>query len=134
MGFNFFNFYWGIVDLQYHASFRYTHTHRQMYMWVCIHVYHGTLLSHKKEWLDGICSYLDGPKDCLLSEVSQTEKRQVSYDCSYMWVLKNWCNISRCQGSKIRIHKKRTYVGGGTHVHPWLIHINVWKNHHNVVK
>lgn len=30
-----------------------------------------------------------------------------------MWDLKNWCNISRFQGSKNRIHKKRTYVGRG---------------------
>ena len=22
----------------------------------------------------------------------------------------------------------------GTHVHPWLIHVNVWQNHYNVVK
>ena len=24
--------------------------------------------------------------------------------------------------------------GWGTHVHPWLIHVNVCKNHHNIVK
>jgi len=24
--------------------------------------------------------------------------------------------------------------GWGTHVHPWLIHVNVWQNHHNIVK
>ena len=23
--------------------------------------------------------------------------------------------------------------GWGTHVHPWLIHVNVWENHHNIV-
>ena len=23
---------------------------------------------------------------------------------------------------------------GGTHVYPWLIHVNVWQNHHNIVK
>ena len=22
----------------------------------------------------------------------------------------------------------------GTHVHPWLIHVNVWQNHYNIVK
>ena len=22
----------------------------------------------------------------------------------------------------------------GTHVHPWLIHVNVWQNHHNIIK
>ena len=24
--------------------------------------------------------------------------------------------------------------GWGTHVQPWLIHVNVWQNHHNIVK
>ena len=24
--------------------------------------------------------------------------------------------------------------GWGTHVHPWLIHGNVWQNHYNIVK
>ena len=23
--------------------------------------------------------------------------------------------------------------GGGTDVHPWLIHVEVWQNHHNIV-
>ena len=23
--------------------------------------------------------------------------------------------------------------GWGTNVHPWLIHLNVWQNHHNIV-
>ena len=23
---------------------------------------------------------------------------------------------------------------GGTHVHPWLILVNVWQNHYNIVK
>ena len=23
---------------------------------------------------------------------------------------------------------------GRTHVYPWLIHVNVWQNHHNIVK
>ena len=24
--------------------------------------------------------------------------------------------------------------GRGTDVHPWLIHVNVWQNHYNIVK
>ena len=24
--------------------------------------------------------------------------------------------------------------GWGTHVHPWLIHVSVWQNHHNIVR
>ena len=29
------------------------------------------------------------------------------------------------------------WAGGlewGTHVHPWLIHVNAWEYHHNIVK
>ena len=25
-------------------------------------------------------------------------------------------------------------MGWGTHVHPWLIHVNVWQNQYNIVK
>ena len=25
-------------------------------------------------------------------------------------------------------------LGWGTHVHPWLIHVNVWQNQYNIVK
>ena len=30
--------------------------------------------------------------------------------------------------------RKEGGSGWGTHVHPWLIHGNVWQNHYNVVK
>ena len=26
------------------------------------------------------------------------------------------------------------YQDGRTHINPWLIHVNVWQNHHNIVK
>ena len=29
---------------------------------------------------------------------------------------------------------RRVGSGWGTHVQPWLIHVNVWQNHHNSVK
>ena len=29
---------------------------------------------------------------------------------------------------------ERGVQDGGTHVHPWLIHVDVWQNHHNIVK
>ena len=40
-------------------------------MW-CI--YNGILLSHKREWNSVICSYVDGSKGYMLSEINQTEK------------------------------------------------------------
>ena len=32
------------------------------------------------------------------------------------------------------LRKGRGGSGWGTHIHPWLIHVNVWQNHHNIVK
>ena len=34
-----------------------------------------------------------------------------------------WCGEGRGRGVQ----------DGGTHVHQWLIHVNVWQNHHNIV-
>ena len=28
----------------------------------------------------------------------------------------------------------RRFQDGGAHVHPWVIHGNVWQSHHNIVK
>ena len=39
-----------------------------------VHTCNGRLLSHKKEENNAICSNMDGPSDCILSEVSQTQK------------------------------------------------------------
>ena len=39
-----------------------------------VHIYSGVLLSHKKEQNNAICSNMDGPRDCHMSEVSQTQK------------------------------------------------------------
>ena len=29
---------------------------------------------------------------------------------------------------------ERGVQNGGIHVHPWVIHVNVWQNHHKIVK
>ena len=47
----------------------------------------------KKEWYIAICSNMDGPRDYILSEVSHRE-RQILYDTTYMWNLKNNTNES----------------------------------------
>ena len=39
-----------------------------------VHIYIGILLSHKKEWNNAICSYIDGTRDYHISEVNQREK------------------------------------------------------------
>ena len=38
-----------------------------------VHIDNGISLSHKKEWNHAICSDMDGPRDCHISEVSQTK-------------------------------------------------------------
>ena len=42
------------------------------------------------------------------------------------------------QGDKVGREVGREVEGGyrmgGTHVYPWLIHVSVWQNHHNIVK
>ena len=44
--------------------------------------------SIKKNYNSVICSNTDGPRNCHMSEISDTEK-QTSYDIVYMWNLKN---------------------------------------------
>ena len=37
-----------------------------------VHIYSGILVGHKKEWNNAICNNMEGSKDCIQSEVSQT--------------------------------------------------------------
>ena len=39
-----------------------------------VYIHNGILLSHKKGWNNAICSNMDGPRDYIPREVSQTEK------------------------------------------------------------
>ena len=42
-----------------------------------------------------------------------------------------------CTGTTLRDGMRREVGGGfrmGTHVHPWMIHVNVWQNHYSIVK
>ena len=51
-----------------------------------VHIYNGILLSHKKEWNNAVCSNMDGPRDY---PSKSDRERQISYDITYMWNLKN---------------------------------------------
>ena len=55
-------------------------------MW---YVYTMYILSHKKEWNNAICSNMDGPRDYHTKWSKSDMERQVSYDTTYMWNLKN---------------------------------------------
>ena len=49
-----------------------------------VHIYNEILLSHKEEWNNIICSNVDGPRNIILSEVSQTEKDNIIWYHSYV--------------------------------------------------
>ena len=54
------------------------------------HIYNGILLSHKKKWINTICSNMDGPRDDHTKWSKSDRERQISYDIAYMWNLKKW--------------------------------------------
>ena len=53
-------------------------------------IYNGTLLSHKKEWNNAICSNMNGPRDYHTKWSKSDRERQILYDITYMWNLKKW--------------------------------------------
>ena len=57
-----------------------------------VHIYNGILLSHKKEWNNAICSNMDGPRDYPTKWSKADWERQIPYDITYMWNLKNNTN------------------------------------------
>ena len=54
-----------------------------------VHIYMEYYSAIKKQWNNVICTKTHGPRDCLLSEVSQ---RKTSYNITYMCNLKNVTN------------------------------------------
>ena len=59
-----------------------------------VYTYNGILLSYKKEWNIVICSNMDGPRDYHTEWSKSDRERQISYDITYMWNLKNNKNKS----------------------------------------
>ena len=58
-------------------------------------MYSGILLSHIKQQNDAICSNMDGPRDYHGPRDYQGKsdrERQISYDITYLWSLKNDTN------------------------------------------
>ena len=49
----------------------------------------GILLSHKKEWNNAICSNMGGLREYCTKWNKSDRERQISYDITYMWSLKN---------------------------------------------
>ena len=57
-----------------------------------VYIYNGILLNHKNEWNNAICSDMDRPRDYHTKWSKSDKERQISYDITYMWTLKNSTN------------------------------------------
>ena len=55
----------------------------------------GILLSHKKEWNLAICSNMDGSREYNVKWNKSDLERQIPYDFTHMWNLRNKTNIQR---------------------------------------
>ena len=55
-----------------------------------VHIYNGILLSHKKEWINAICSNMGGPRDCHTEWSKSDRETEISliWYIAYMWNLK----------------------------------------------
>ena len=58
-------------------------------MWYVVYIHNGILFSHIKEWNNAICSNMYGPTDCHTKWSKSDREREISYDITYMWNLKN---------------------------------------------
>ena len=56
---------------------------------MCIYIHDGILLSHKNEWNFAICSNMDGLGGHYAKWNKSDNERQILYNITYMWNLKN---------------------------------------------
>ena len=64
-------------------------------------VYLAELLSYKKEWNNANFSIMDGPRD-YHTKWSKSDRRQISYDITYMWNLKTWYEWYKTKIDKLK--------------------------------
>ena len=57
-----------------------------------VHIYHGILLSYKKEKNLAICNNIDGTRGYCTEWSKSDRERQMLYDFTYMWNLKSKIN------------------------------------------
>ena len=58
-----------------------------------VHIYN-EITAVKKEWNSAICRDMDGPRDCHTEWNKSDRERQILYDITYTWNLKN--NTNEC--------------------------------------
>ena len=61
-----------------------------------VYIHNGILLSHKNEQNNAICSNMGTTRDYIKWSESERE-RQIPYEISYMWNLKNGTSESICE-------------------------------------
>ena len=67
--------------------------------WIKMCVYNGILLSHQKEWNLAICNDVDGTRAKWYKSVRE---RQIPYDFTYMWNLRNKTDEHRGREGKLK--------------------------------
>ena len=67
----------------------YTHIHLIYIIYIINNIYNGILASHEKEWNLAICDNIDGPRGYYKTGNKKDRGRQILYDFTYMWNLKN---------------------------------------------
>ena len=65
----------------------------------------------------------NGTETCKLSYVRRITSPGSVHDTGYSGLV-HWDEPEGWDGGS----------GWGTHVHPWLMHVNVWQNQYNIVK
>ena len=76
--------------------------------------HNGILFSHKKEWINAICNNIDEPRDCHTEWNKSDRERQILYDVTYMWNLKQWYKWSYLQNRNraTNVKSKLIVIGG----------------------
>ena len=81
-----------------------------------IPIHHGIGLGHKKEQNLTICDHIHGSRGCYAKLNTSVRERQVLYDFTYLWNLKN--NVKK-QTKQKRTHWHREQTDGKG-VRPWV--------------
>ena len=59
------------------------------------YIHNGILFSHKKEWNLAICNDMDGAREYNAKWNKSVRERQIPYDFTHMWNLRNKTNEQR---------------------------------------
>ena len=65
------------------------------------YICNGKLFSNQKEWNLAICNNMDGTRVYMLCKIVQSEK-DISYDFTHMWNLRDKTEVHRERETKIR--------------------------------